>query len=58
MASPLEDSTLVEQCSVIHSLLSEGEISANIYSPNDKTNGASYMNCENFYKWIETFKNS
>lgn len=57
MASPLEDSTLVEQRSVIRFLLAEGEKPANIYSRMTKVYGESCMNRGNFYKWIEQFKN-
>lgn len=57
MASLLENSTLVEQRSVIRFLLAEGEKPVNIYSRMTKVYGEHCLNRANFYKWVEQFKN-
>lgn len=57
MVSPLENSTLVEQHSVIRFLLAEGEKQVNIYSRMTKVYGEGYIYRVNFVKWIKQFKN-
>lgn len=57
-ASPLENFTLIEQRSVIHFLLTEGEKPVNINSRITKVYGKSCKNRANFYnrtaqKWLK-----
>lgn len=57
MTSLFENSTLVDQRSVIRFLLAEGEKPVNIYSWMTEVYGENCMNCAHFYKWIEQFEN-
>ena len=57
MASPLENSTLVEEHSLIRFQRAEGDKQANIYSRMIIMYAESCKNCENFYNLVEQFKN-
>lgn len=57
LVSPLENSTLVEQHSVIRCLLAEGGKPVNIYSRMTKVYGEGYIYRVKFFKWIKQFKN-
>lgn len=57
MVSMLENSTLIEQCSVICFLLAEGKKPVNISCRMFKVYGKGSMNHANFYRWAEQLEN-